>query len=74
MGLVGGVISTSGQLGAAVGAALLPEVADAAGRATHSSAAGGDRAAVLAGAVAAGLATLVALSAWPRSRHSRART
>jgi hypothetical protein len=62
-GLVGGVINTSRQLGAAVGAALLPAIADAVGRAGHSSAAGGDRAAMLAGGVAAGLAALVAVSA-----------
>ena len=73
-GLVSGVINTSRQLGAAVGVALLPAVADAVDRASHSSAAGGDRAATLAGAVAAGLTTLVALSAWPRSHHSRAHT
>jgi predicted MFS family arabinose efflux permease len=62
-GLVGGVINTSRQLGAAVGAALLPAVADAVDRAGHSSPAVGDRAAMLTGTVAAGLATLVALSA-----------
>jgi EmrB/QacA subfamily drug resistance transporter len=62
-GLVGGVINTSRQLGAAVGAALLPAIADAVGRAGHGSAVGGDRAAMLAGGVAAGLAALVALSA-----------
>jgi hypothetical protein len=61
-GLVGGVINTSRQLGAAVGGAV--------DRAGHSSAAG-DRAAMLAGAVAAGLATLVALSARPKSPPSR---
>jgi EmrB/QacA subfamily drug resistance transporter len=65
-GLVGGVINTSRQLGAAVGAALLPAIADAVGRAGHGLAAG-DRAAMLAGGVAAGLAALVALSA--RSRQ-----
>jgi hypothetical protein len=53
-GLVSGVINTSRQRGAAVGAALLPAVADAVGRASHRFAAGGDRAATLAGAVAAG--------------------
>jgi EmrB/QacA subfamily drug resistance transporter len=62
-GLVGGVVNTSRQLGAAIGAALLPAVADAVGRAGHGTMAGGDRAAMLAGAVAAGLATLVALRA-----------
>jgi EmrB/QacA subfamily drug resistance transporter len=62
-GLVGGVINTSRQLGAAVGAALLPAVAGAVNHTGHSSIAAGDRAAMLTGAVAAGLATLVALSA-----------
>jgi EmrB/QacA subfamily drug resistance transporter len=62
-GLVGGVINTSRQLGAAVGAALLPAVADAVNHTGHSSVAAGDRAAMLTGAVAAGLATLVALRA-----------
>jgi EmrB/QacA subfamily drug resistance transporter len=62
-GVVGGVINTSRQLGAAVGAALLPAVAGAVDRAGHSSLAAGDRAAMLAGGLAAGLATLVALSA-----------
>jgi EmrB/QacA subfamily drug resistance transporter len=64
-GLVGGVINTSRQLGAAFGAALLPAVADAVNRTGHGSAATGDRAAMLTGAVAAGLATLVALTARP---------
>jgi EmrB/QacA subfamily drug resistance transporter len=62
-GLVGGVVNTSRQLGAAIGAALLPTVADAVARAGHGSLAGGDRAAMLAGAVAAGLATVVAVRA-----------
>ena len=73
-GLVGGVINTSRQLGAAVGAALLPAVADAAGRAGQGSAAAGDRAAMLTGAVAAGLATMVALSARRRPHQPRADT
>ncbi len=63
-GLVGGVINTSRQVGAAIGAALLPAVVEAV---SHGSpaAAGGDRAAMLAAALAAGLATVVA---W-RSGH-----
>jgi MFS family permease len=72
-GLVGGVINTSRQLGAAVGAALLPAIADAVGRAGHGLAAG-DRAAMLAGAVAAGLAALVALSARSRRPAGPARS
>jgi predicted MFS family arabinose efflux permease len=68
-GLVGGVINTSRQLGAAIGAALLPAVADAVDRTRHASTAVGDRAAMLAGLAAAALATLVAMNAWRRSRH-----
>lgn len=64
-GLVGGVINTSRQLGAALGAALLPAVADAVDRTGHSSMAAGDRAAMLTGAVTAGLATVVALRTRP---------
>jgi len=56
------VINTSRQLGAAIGAALLPAVADAVNR-TGNGIAIGDRAAMLTGAIAAGLATLVALIA-----------
>ncbi|MCC5480897.1 MFS transporter [Streptomyces barringtoniae] len=63
-GLVGGVINTSRQLGAATGAALLPAVADAVDRTRHTSMAVGDRAAMLAGLLTAVLATLVALKTW----------
>jgi EmrB/QacA subfamily drug resistance transporter len=72
-GLVGGVINTSRQIGAAIGAALLPAVAGAVDRGAHT-AASGDRAAMLAGAVAAALAFAVALRGvvrtTPRARHS----
>jgi EmrB/QacA subfamily drug resistance transporter len=69
-GLVGGVINTSRQLGAAMGAALLPTVADAVDRTWHTSTAVGDRSAMLAGLVAAALATCVALKNWYRApRH-----
>jgi EmrB/QacA subfamily drug resistance transporter len=72
-GLVGGVINTSRQVGAAIGAALLPAVAEAVSHGSRT-AAGGDRAAMLAAAVAAGLATVVAwrggLAAQPRLRHT----
>jgi EmrB/QacA subfamily drug resistance transporter len=71
-GLVGGVINTSRQLGAAVGAALLPAVADAVDRTDHGSMAAGDRAAMLTGALTAGLATVVALSARRRPRSTPA--
>ncbi len=60
-GLVGGVINTSRQLGAAMGAALLPTVANAVDRTWHTSTVVGDRSAMLAGLVAAALATCVAL-------------
>jgi EmrB/QacA subfamily drug resistance transporter len=59
-GLVGGVINTSRQVGAAIGAALLPAVVEAVSHGTPAAATGGDRAAMLAAAVAAALATVVA--------------
>jgi predicted MFS family arabinose efflux permease len=64
-GVVGGVINTSRQIGAAIGAALLPAVAQAAnGGATVTAV--GDRAAMLAGGLAAALATVVAWRASAR--------
>jgi hypothetical protein len=66
-GLVGGVINTSRQIGAAIGAALLPAVAQAASHGDRTAGAGGDRAAMLAGAVAAALALAVALGSATRS-------
>jgi EmrB/QacA subfamily drug resistance transporter len=67
-GLVGGVINTSRQVGAAIGAALLPAVAEAV---SHGHvAAGGDRAAMLTAALAAALATVVA---WRGGHPGRAR-
>jgi EmrB/QacA subfamily drug resistance transporter len=66
-GLVGGVINTSRQVGAAVGAALLPAVAEAV---SHGSrAASGDRAAMLTAAVAAAAATVVAWRSGQVTRH-----
>jgi MFS family permease len=56
-GLVGGMINTSRQIGAAVGAALLPAVAEGV---SHGDGVSGDRAAMLAAAVAALAATAVA--------------
>src|SRR5947209_6352452 len=56
-GLVGGMINTSRQIGAAVGAALLPAVAESV---SHGDGVSGDRAAMLAAAVAALGATAVA--------------
>ena len=67
-GVVGGVINTSRQLGAAVGAALLPAVAIAAGHGGTAASATGDRAAMLAGAAAGALALLVA---WRGARARR---
>jgi EmrB/QacA subfamily drug resistance transporter len=61
-GLVGGMINTSRQIGAAIGAALLPAVAVAVG---HGAGASGDRVAMLTGAVASGLAMVLA---WRASR------
>ena len=67
-GLVGGVINTSRQVGAAIGAALLPAVAEAV---SHGSrAAAGDRTAMLTAAVAAALATVVA---WRSGQAARQR-
>ncbi len=67
-GLVGGVINTSRQIGAAFGAALLPAVAEAVNHGNRAAGAGGDRAAMLAGAVAAALALVVALGGVMRTR------
>ena len=71
-GLVGGVINTSRQIGAAIGAALLPAIAGAVDRGGHTMASG-DRVAMLTGAVAAALACAVALRGMvrtsPRPRH-----
>ena len=59
-GVVGGVINTSRQIGAALGAALLPAVAEAVNHGDPTAGASGDRAAMLAAALAATLATLIA--------------
>ncbi len=67
-GLVGGMINTSRQIGAAVGAALLPAVAEAVSRGGGVS---GDRAAMFAAALAALAATAVA---WRAARPVPART
>jgi EmrB/QacA subfamily drug resistance transporter len=68
-GLVGGVINTSRQVGAAIGAALLPAVVEAVNHG-DPAAAGGDRAAMLTAAIAAALATAVA---WRGGHLARAR-
>jgi hypothetical protein len=68
-GLVGGVINTSRQIGAAVGAALLPAVAEAIHGGTGVD---GDRAAMLAAALAALAATGIAWrAAHPASARAR---
>ncbi len=67
-GLVGGMINTSRQIGAAVGAALLPAVAEAV---SGGAGVDGDRAAMLAAAVAALAATAVA---WHAAHPATART
>jgi len=73
-GLVGGLINTSRQVGAAIGAALLPAIAEAVSGGGRVAGAGGDRAAMLAGAAAAALALAVALRGArdlrPRVRHA----
>jgi EmrB/QacA subfamily drug resistance transporter len=61
-GIVGGVINTSRQIGAGIGAALLPAIALTASHGDRMAGVGGDRAAMLAGAVIAGLATLIAVA------------
>jgi len=67
-GLVGGVINTSRQVGAAIGAALLPAVAGAVHHTGETASAGGDRAAMLAAAVVAAIAAVVA---WGGDRQRR---
>ena len=67
-GFVGGVINTSRQIGAGIGAALLPAIALTASHGGRMAGVGGDRAAMLAGAVVAGLATLIALAHRRKSR------
>jgi len=58
-GLVGGLINTSRQVGAAIGASLLPAVAELVNGGEVAGVVG-DRAAMLAGALAAALAVVVA--------------
>jgi len=70
-GLVGGVINTSRQLGAAIGAALLPAIAVAVNQRGAIAGVAGDRAAMLAAAVAAALAMVVAAGARAVRRDRR---
>jgi EmrB/QacA subfamily drug resistance transporter len=69
-GVVGGVINTSRQVGAAIGAALLPAVAESVDRSGATASVGGDRAAMLIAALAAAVATAVA---WRDRREAPAR-
>jgi EmrB/QacA subfamily drug resistance transporter len=71
-GLVGGVINTSRQLGAALGAALLPAIAVTVNNTGSIAGVAGDRAAMLTAAAAAGLAVLIALARTPAAALSRA--
>ncbi len=64
-GVVGGVINTSRQVGAALGAATLPAIAAAVGHDPVSATAAGTRAAMLAAAVASALAALAAWRSLP---------
>ncbi len=66
-GLVGGVINTSRQVGAAIGAALLPAVAEVVSHGSQTTD-GGARAAMLTAAAAAALAMVVA---WRSGQASR---
>lgn len=67
-GLAGGVVNTSRQVGAAVGAALLPAVAES----VHGVS--GDRAAMLAATVTALAATAVAWHASHQAAHASVRS
>ncbi len=58
-GVVGGLVNTTRQVGAALGAALMPAIVETVS-AGSGSVVGGDRAAMLAGAIATGLALVVA--------------
>jgi EmrB/QacA subfamily drug resistance transporter len=70
-GLVGGMVNTSRQIGAAVGAALLPAVAEAVGG--GPAGVSGDRAAMLTAGLAALAATVIAWHA-AHPAPARART
>jgi EmrB/QacA subfamily drug resistance transporter len=69
-GLVGGMINTSRQIGAAVGAALLPAVAESVSGGMQRGGVTGDRAAMFTAALAALAATAVA---WRAARPVPAR-
>jgi hypothetical protein len=69
-GIVGGVINTSRQIGAALGAALLPAISAAVGHDAVATTARGTRAAMLAAAIAAAAAALIA---WRGAKPTRVR-
>ena len=72
-GVVGGVVNTSRQIGAATGAAVLPAISAAVSHNGGIATATGTRAAMLAGAIAALLATIIAgLSGRVRPRPAAA--
>jgi EmrB/QacA subfamily drug resistance transporter len=70
-GVVGGVINTSRQVGAAIGAALLPAIAIAVGHGASMPTANGASVAMLAAAAAAALATVIAWRGIPRRARAR---
>jgi predicted MFS family arabinose efflux permease len=69
-GVVGGVINTSRQIGAALGAAVLPAISAAVGRDAAIATAAGSRAAMGAAGLAAGA---VAIIAWQGARSGQDR-
>jgi EmrB/QacA subfamily drug resistance transporter len=71
-GVVGGVINTSRQVGAALGAAGLPAIAVAVSHDPVAVTAQGTRAAMLAGAIAAALAAIIAWRSNPEPRRAPA--
>jgi predicted MFS family arabinose efflux permease len=71
-GIVGGVINTSRQVGAALGAALLPAISAAVSHDAVTATARGTRAAMLAAAVTAAAAALIAWRGGKTARLSPA--
>ncbi len=70
-GVVGGLINTSRQVGAALGAATLPAIVAAVGHDPVAATATGTRAAMLAAAVVAGVAALVAWRSIAAARETQ---